>query len=240
MPADTAPDVLIEALRFATDRRGIDEAMSQFSCAYGFRWFSYLSVNGAEVSGISNYPSRWQALYLASNLASVDPVVEAVPLHRGGFLWSDSKPPVRPTREHRSFFDKARAFGIRSGMTIPVFDGFGRRAIVTFSGEDPSPNPGLLERGRFDALSLAAYLDAIVRLRNQGVIVLSGGPCPLTPYQLECLSWVSYGKSIDDIAALRGVTRRAIEFQMDAIRRKLDAMTTSQAMAIALRQRWIL
>lgn len=232
------PEVLKGWLQFADDRRSIDAALTRFAQSYGFDWFSYLSIFGSDVTGLSNYPPEWQSHYLASNLAGVDPVVEAIPLHRTGFLWSDTQPPIRVTREHRSFFEQARGFGIRSGITIPVLDGFGRRAIITLASNAQNPSARLLER-RFDAMSLAAYLDAYLRVRDHGILLIAG-PCPLSPYQLECLNWVSYGKTNEEIATMRGVTRRAIEFQFDTIRKKLDAVTTAQAMAIAMRHRWLL
>jgi DNA-binding CsgD family transcriptional regulator len=68
---------------------------------------------------------------------------------------------------------------------------------------------------------------------------MSAAASPLTTYQLECLAWLSQGKSNDDIAALRSVSRRAVEFQLQNIRRKLNVLTTYQALGIAIKRKWI-
>ncbi|UVK35533.1 helix-turn-helix transcriptional regulator (plasmid) [Mesorhizobium sp. AR10] len=64
-------------------------------------------------------------------------------------------------------------------------------------------------------------------------------PLPLTSYQLECLAWLLQGKTNGDIAALGNVRRRAVEFQLPNIRRKLNVMTTYQALDIATKRNWI-
>jgi DNA-binding CsgD family transcriptional regulator len=47
------------------------------------------------------------------------------------------------------------------------------------------------------------------------------------------------GKTNDDIAALRNVSRRAVEFQLQSIRQKLNVLTTYQALGIAVKRKWI-
>lgn len=68
---------------------------------------------------------------------------------------------------------------------------------------------------------------------------MKSAPCPLTDSQLECLAWLSEGKTNADIAALRNVSHRAVEYQLQSIRQKLNAVTTNQALGIAVRRRWI-
>lgn len=229
-------ETLKELLECADTLVAIDSALTRFAHINGFDWFSYLSVFGSEVTGLSNYPAEWQERYLSEHLASVDPIVAAIPLHHSAFYWSDSELPIRSTQAHLHFFDQAKGFGIRSGVTIPVAAAFGRRAIVTLASSAYTPRHARIDG--FDAISLATFIDAYLRVRHQGL--LTSAPCPLTAYQLQCLAWISCGKTSNEIAAMRGVSRRAIEFQLDNIRRRLDAVTTAQAMATALRRRWII
>lgn len=63
---------------------------------------------------------------------------------RGAYSWSDNGLPVPARKFHRKFFGEARDFGIRSGISIPMFDGFGGRALFTFSSSESKPDATML------------------------------------------------------------------------------------------------
>lgn len=230
-------EMLRDWLKLARDKGAIDQALRKFATAQGFEWFTYLSVHEADVYGMSNYPAEWQKHYLDSGLAKVDPVVEAISPRRGAYAWSDNGLPVPPRKHHRKFFGEARDFGIRSGISIPIFDGFGRRALFTFSSGELKPNTTMLA-DQYSVLTLGAFIDGYLQSRDDDSL-MSAAPCPLTSYQLECLAWLLQGKTNDDIAALRNVSRRAVEFQLQNIRQKLNVLTTYQALGIAIKRKWI-
>jgi LuxR family transcriptional activator of conjugal transfer of Ti plasmids len=230
-------DTLRDWLKLANDKSAINQALRRFANGHGFDWFTYLSVHEADVYGLSNYPAEWQRLYLETDLAKVDPVVEAIDPRRGAYAWSQTEMPIPLRRNHRRFFGEARAFGIRSGISIPIFDGFGRRAVFTFASGELKADTILLA-DRYSALTLGAFVDGFLQSRDHDELMTSA-PCPLTLYELECLTWLLQGKNNDDIAALRNVTRRAVEFQLQNIRRKLNVVTTYQALGIAVKRKWI-
>lgn len=230
-------DMLRDWLKIAKDRTAIDQALRRFANTQGFEWFTYLSVHEADVYGISNYPAEWQKHYLEADLAKVDPVVEAICPRRGAYSWCDNGLPMQARRCHRRFFGEARDFGIRSGISIPIFDGFGRRALFTFSSGEALPDTTLLA-DKYSVLTLGAFIDGYLQSRDDGGL-MTAAPSPLTSYQLECLAWLLQGKTNDDIASLRKVSRRAVEFQLQNIRQKLNVVTTYQALGIAIKRRWI-
>lgn len=229
--------MLRDWLSLARDKKTINQALRRFASSQGFEWFTYLSVHEADVYGVSNYPDQWQKHYLDSGLAKVDPVVEAVQPRRGAYSWSELGLPVPPRRHHRKFFGEARNFGIRSGISIPIFDGFGRRALFTFSSSETKPDITMLA-DQYSILTLGAFIDARLRSFNEEGL-MSSASSPLTNRQLECLAWLLEGKTNDDIAALRNVSRRAVEFQLQSIRQKLNVVTTYQALGIAIRRKWV-
>ncbi len=230
-------EMLRDGLKLASDKTSISDALRRFANSQGFDWFTYLSVHEADVYGMSNYPTEWQEHYLDRDLARVDPVVEAICPRRGAYCWSDNGLPVPSKRCHRQFFGEARAFGIRSGISIPIFDGFGRRALFTFASGELKPDTTLLA-DPYSVLTLGAFIDGYLQSRDcEGL--MTSAPSPLTPYQLECLAWLLQGKTNDDIAALRNVSRRAVEFQLQSIRQKLNVVTTYQALGIAVKRKWV-
>ncbi|MGV8856739.1 MAG: autoinducer binding domain-containing protein [Devosia sp.] len=223
-------------LSLATDRDSVQKTLQRYANEHGFDWFTYLSLHEANVYGLSNYPEAWQRHYLDQKLFSMDPVVEAVHPRRGAYGWSEAESPVIPRKDHRTFFGHARSFDIRSGVSIPIFGEFGRRALITFSSRQPKADGELLA-DPFSVLALGAYVDVFFRERYQAM--MSAADCPLTETQLETLSWLLHGKQNGDIAVIRNTTKRAVEYQLQNIRARLNAVNTYQAMGIALHRGWI-
>jgi LuxR family transcriptional regulator, quorum-sensing system regulator CviR len=71
-------------------------------------------------------------------------------------------------------------------------------------------------------------------LRRMGSAPKSGSP--LTAKETEVLKWVKQGKSTWDISSILGISERTVKFHVGNIMQKLDAMTRTHAVAIALEQ----
>ena len=230
-------DTLRDSVHLARDREALVHAFARFAASHGFDWFTYLSVHGSEVYGLSNYPAAWQATYLDRNLSSIDPVVEAMNTGTVPLAWSATSMLRGASRKQWQFMDEAKAFDIRSGISIPVVAGYGRRAILTFASGAKEVDVKLVS-DPYAAMTLAALVDGQLQSRERGTVMRSP-VCPLTPAQRDCLSWLLQGKTSQDIAILRKVGQRAVEFQLQAIRRRLNVLTTYQAIAIAVRHHWV-
>jgi DNA-binding CsgD family transcriptional regulator len=62
----------------------------------------------------------------------------------------------------------------------------------------------------------------------------SGPQETLTARERECLLWLSRGLRNDDIAEKLSLSRSTVEFHLVNVRRKLNASTREQALAIAV------
>lgn len=62
---------------------------------------------------------------------------------------------------------------------------------------------------------------------------------PLTERQLECLSWISEGKSSADIGAILSISGRTVDYHVSEICRRLNVRTRMQAVAHAIRRGWL-
>ncbi len=92
------------------------------------------------------------------------------------------------------FFDEASAFGINCGFTIPIHDGRGPLAAVTFAGDIRRPAFERTIKINNRVLQLmAATLHAHVRRKLWPDPVIAG--VALSPREYECLFWVAQGKS---------------------------------------------
>ncbi|SDH14055.1 DNA-binding transcriptional regulator, CsgD family [Pelagibacterium luteolum] len=230
-------DELRDWLSVASDDHETRAALRRFARGHGFRWFTYLWLQDTNIRGISNYPSDWQRRYLTQKLALIDPIVTLARHANSAFSWSNGSNVLAHSRQQAQFMRDAGQIGIRFGYTIPIKAGYGMRAALTLSGPD-APSENVLTADQFYALSAGAFLHGY--LERSSVTAFDAPECPLTHYQLECLSWLVQGKTNKEIGIIRGVTERAVELQLSAVREKLGTVSTIQSVAIAVERKWVL
>ncbi|UVK50143.1 autoinducer binding domain-containing protein (plasmid) [Mesorhizobium sp. AR02] len=78
--------------------------------------------------------------------------------------------PVPARRSHPTFCGEARKFGIRSEMSIPIFDGSGRRALFTFPSRERKPDPAMVADG-YSVLTLGAFIDGYLQSRSDDGLI---------------------------------------------------------------------
>src|SRR5690554_1546795 len=144
-------------LSVATDAGETNAALQRFAKGHGFRWFSYLWLQNANIRGISNYPLDWQEHYLSQKLALIDPIINLARHASAAFAWPGPARERPHSRQQSQFMRDAAQIGIRSGYTIPIKAGYGMRAALTLSGPD-RPDGSTLIFDQFHALSAGAYL----------------------------------------------------------------------------------
>lgn len=124
------------------------------------------------------------------------------------------------------------AHGVRAGYTIS-FRSVSRRskaAISLCTGPD-------IDQDRADAIWAEHGCD-ILLMNNILHLKILTLPLPLvgqslTPRQREALEWVGDGKTMQDIAAIMGLTQATIEKHLRLARETLNVETTAQAVAKA-------
>jgi LuxR family transcriptional regulator, activator of conjugal transfer of Ti plasmids len=235
----TVFQTLINHLHEATSTDALREAMSGFADSYGLGQFTY-GFTGQGLRKpvyITTYPGEWTQHYLDSRYYEIDPVVAQA---RGllPFEWNSLNPLPQASAPQRRLFREATDFGINCGFTVPIHDSYGRVGAVTFTSDR---KPELLRRD-LDAyrnvLHLAAmYFHVHARQKLEGVIELNRPH--LSPREMACLQWVARGKSTWDIGEILGVSRRTVVFHLENAKRKLNALTLPQAVAVALQDRLI-
>ncbi|MBE1527966.1 DNA-binding CsgD family transcriptional regulator [Sphingopyxis sp. OAS728] len=62
---------------------------------------------------------------------------------------------------------------------------------------------------------------------------------PLTDRQLECLAWISEGKSSTDIGEILSISGRTVDYHVGEICQRLNVRTRMQAVAHAVRRGWL-
>lgn len=70
--------------------------------------------------------------------------------------------------------------------------------------------------------------------RERIIHTVREGKILLSPKEREILAWMRQGKSTWDMAVLLGITERTVKFHISNIMTKLDAMSRTHAIAIAI------
>jgi DNA-binding CsgD family transcriptional regulator len=76
------------------------------------------------------------------------------------------------------------------------------------------------------------YSEAYKRVRKRVV----KPPNKLTNREIEVLNWIKEGKSSWEISIIFACSKRVVDFHVSNIKRKLNAATRAQAVAICLQQ----
>lgn len=223
----------IDRLAESGDATALRAAMSEAAAAVDLHSFAYLSVPsepGAKPGLISTYPAGWTRYYLQNHYERVDPVVTQARRSLEPFEWGPEAGGMRLARRQQQFFDEAAEFGIRCGFTIPIHDGRGPIAAVTFATDirRPAFRDCVEKHGRVLQL-MAMYFHAHARRKLGGKRVIDG--VLVTPRELECLEWAARGKSAWEIGRILGISRRTAAFHLDNVKEKLGVHSMCHAVA---------
>ena len=232
----------VQSLVSAVDEVDLRNALSDAAQAFDLRRFAYLSLPASAPSKptlISNYPSDWTTHYLRNRYERVDPVIAHVHAGQSPFHWGADASLTELCARREKLFDEAATFGIRCGFTVPVVDGRGGIAALTFAADERNP-PFLRVTERCEqAFQLIATCFHVHARRTISTNRTVDG-VTLTPREYECLQWAARGKSASEIGGILGIKRRTAAFHLDNVRQKLGVRTIVQAVACLASSRPIL
>ncbi|MCA2380133.1 autoinducer binding domain-containing protein [Agrobacterium genomosp. 3 str. RTP8] len=221
---------LIDMTEAAHDERMIKSALKTFAHACGFERFAYLQTEGTEIRTFNSYPEVWQDVYLISQYSQIDPVVWEAKTRMEMFSWTADEWPSRGSSKLRRFRDQAIEHGIRSGVTIPVEGSFGSTMMLTFASSAQTADVSKLQDAQ---KAIRAVLAIHYRLKIIAATTIVAPKRLLSPREAMCLMWAAKGKSAPETAVLTGINPRTVQHYLDSARRKLEAATVPQLVAIA-------
>jgi len=224
----------IDRLCESADITELRAGMADAATALDLNCFAYLSVPSqlnAEPQLISTYPPSWTAHYLRNHYQRFDPVIaEALSGHEP-FEWGLDVGTTQLLRSQQQLFDEAAGFGIRCGFTIPIHDGRGPCAAVTFASDEH--HAGVfrrrIEEHKRVLQLMAMYFHAHARRKVISDRVVDG--VVLSPREFACLEWAAQGKTAWEIGQILGVSRRTAAFHLDNAKAQLGVHSICQAVA---------
>lgn len=223
----------IDHLEGSFDEQSLHIAMDSAAKALDLACFAYLALPRGPRDRprlISNYPSAWTAHYLQSHYERFDPVILCTVQECEPFQWGPGLGPSNLSPPQRELFADAAVFGIRYGFTVPIHDGIGPVAAVTFASQERTSSfqRCIEQNGRVLQL-MALYFHA--HARRKIIVDRRVDGIRLSARELECLQWVSSGKSAWDIGVILGIKRRTVAFHLDSAKAKMGVRTLQQAVA---------
>lgn len=217
----------------------VDDALAIIQAAYPVNFVTYHLVSTI-VSDIdapfvrTTYPQPWVSRYLLRGYVRIDPVVQEGFLRQLPFDWRE----LQVSPEALTFLEDARNHGVGSrGLSIPITDKVGRRAILSLNAET-SP-------GNWDDIIRSCLIDwtELAHLVHKTAIFEIHGendPVPaLTARERDCPYWSALGKDYKDIALILGLSHHTTRSYIKSARSKLGCATVSAAAALALKLRLI-
>lgn len=223
----------IDGLAESADESALNAAMSRAAAALELSCFAYLSLphrRNDQARLISTYPGRWTAHYLKNHYERLDPVIRRALQVTEPFEWGNGIESGKLSNAQRQLFEEAATFGIRYGLTIPIHDGRGPVAAVTFASDERSSTfRQCVDRHRRVLQLMALYFHANARRRLRSDRSVDG--VALSPREYECLAWSAAGKSTWEIGRILGIARRTVTFHLENAKARLGVSTLHQAIA---------
>lgn len=223
----------IDLLSAAQNLEDFSRAMADAATALDLSSFAYLALQEAREGKprlISTYPLPWMSHYLRNNYQAIDPVIDKALLTPEPFRWGlDLQSNFKSAAQQR-LLEEAAHFGIKFGFTVPIHDGKGPVAALTFATDERRSQfeKRVDSHGRVLQL-MGMYFHAHVRRKLENEFCLDG--IRLSPRERECLEWASRGKSAWEIGRILGLSRNTAAHYLENAKKKLGVRTIVQAVA---------
>jgi len=228
----------IQGIERLSNTGEIMDAMGALLKKHGFEYHcvSFLATATETLEDVllsNRLPEEWLKLYIEREYVHDDPAFRYAKTVVRPFRWFKESP-YDPEREPRAaeVVQRARDFGILDGFLIPVASTAGRMGQIWFGGRTLD-----LPERQLPALHLMAIyaFDRILKLHGSP----ARHQARLTPREREILTWVANGKSSWEIGEQLHISSRTVKEHIKNLCRKLDAVTRTQAVMIAVRDKII-
>ncbi|HTW53975.1 MAG TPA: LuxR family transcriptional regulator [Stellaceae bacterium] len=223
----------IDGLAASDDVGGLRTVLAEASSALDLRCSAYLLLSprkGGSPELISTYPVEWTDHYLRQSYERLDPVIIEALATCEPFEWGHEFSGKRLSKPQRGLLDEAAQFGIRCGFTVPIHDGRGPVAAVTFAADERRPTfQRCIEQHRHVLQLMAMYFHTYARRQVTPNRVVDG--VSLSPREFECLEWATRGKSAWEMGQILSISRRTASFHLENAKAKLGVHSICQAVA---------
>lgn len=204
----------------------------------GYDYFIYgakiaTSFVEPKISIISGYPTEWRQRYHERRYLEIDPIVAFCSSNLLPVTWDRFQ--VQECDEAvAEFLRESQEFGLRSGVSIPIHDAQGRRALLSLVSRRDHED---MRRHIAVTLPFAHAISFHIHEAARRVLdadVVFPRQLQLTNREIECLRWAAEGKTSWETSQILGVSERTVTFHMRNASVKLQVSNRSHAVARAV------
>jgi len=177
-------------------------------------------------------PEAWTEHYVEANHIYNDPMVRELFRTYDPYSWSDVLARRQLETDDLRIVQEAGEFGMKEGFVVPVYQLNGYFGLISAAGGKVE----LTDRTRAVLQLTAIYVhDKVARLHR----ALREQTARLSPREIECLKWVSAGKSDWVIGEILNLSERTVNGYIESAKRKYDVTTRVQAVLLAARDGYV-
>jgi DNA-binding CsgD family transcriptional regulator len=222
------------------DVRSLDERFVTVVKAFGFKTAIYLRLSEfgqprAPHCIFGEDAPEWLDRYREKNYAFIDPALAAAFRSRQAFTWSQTDHPEAP-KKVRDFWGEAHELWARDALVVPVRGPLGELSVVNLISDDElALHPDV----RATLQALCSLYASVGETFCRGEQVELGGTVPaLSRRELQCVFWMSLGKTDAESGKILGVSPQTVKGYIETAKRKLDVTSrpalTLRALALGL------
>ncbi|MUZ58932.1 hypothetical protein GOZ86_19075 [Agrobacterium vitis] len=236
-------DRFIMRLNAAASAAEMKAVMESSIKSLGYKYFSYHILQTPVLNatnetrhtfGINNYPEEWVERYASERYVYCDPIVGMSLSRKTPFKWNDAIDRDKLTEEERCVIEDAAKRGIANGLTVPLMSRHGELAIMTVIPDEKFQD-SLPEAHLIHIISQFFHSCALPVVMEEHLIgSYRRRRSFLSAREKETVIWVSKGKSSWEIAKILGISEKSVEFYMESVKRKLEAVNRTQAVVKAI------
>lgn len=228
-----------EAMKGTTTTDELRVEMAKFAKEMGFEHFVYaLTIDAPSFKQqfhiVNGFRPEWLRHYLARGYFQIDPVIRYAQRTSLPAIWDDQ---MFHDGKSAEFWEEARAFGLRDGLSFAVHEQPGVTGIFSLARDKQIDLPAA------DMAALIGRAQMFASMLHHAVVridlpkLLPHGNVALTPRERECLKWSADGKTAWEIGQILNITERTVVFHVNNVIQKLQASNKTQAIvrAVALK-----
>ena len=176
----------------------------------------------------NNWPESWLAIYRASGILELDPIVRWAMASGAPITWSDLANRLEPMDPGRELFLVAAQHGYKDGFALPVRTLTGHLGLYSVAGDRGALS---LEEQSFLQVVGTAAMNHAETLAGQPELAR---PLPsLTERERACVALLVHGLSERAIAANLGISPVTARFHLDNARLKMRASSRAHLAILA-------
>lgn len=230
----------IEEISGTSDKKTVFDTLLKYTEYFGFNNFLAVTVPNPgetlEENVISNrWPDGWYQRYTKKDYFSVDAVGQHLMNTVEPFFWSDV--PIQADDEKSLMIsNEASEFQLQNGCCIPIYSKDGLLSAITLGTDNHDISR--TDLAAIYLMSIYAFNATLKDQGNSGKRLNHKNP-KLSPREMECMLWVSRGKTSWEIGEILNISKTTVDEYIGSACQKTDSVNRAQAVAECIRRKEI-